>query len=159
MSTLSREKRLSWILVAVGLILLATVIPVVFGRKPDSLVVVAGARDVHYSWFPFGKQVRYEMTEPYPAVTVLKEISDQLTKHGYKPLRNSYLNPGQPSSHVRGWTFFVDGTHTPEEDVEQWLAQWENPRGNVVGYVLQYRSPRGGQANKSELLVYGMLMH
>lgn len=126
------------------------------------LVVVTDARDVHFDTLYGTKQVRYELHEKYPAQATLKEISNRLAEQEWKPLQEDFLGPERPSSHEEGWSFFVDGTITPEEGVRQWLASWTNARGDVVTYCLQYRfppdtTPFGFPGKNTKLLVYGIL--
>ncbi len=148
---LSRKSRFSWAVLAAAMILGGCA-----KQDPKALIVVKGAKDVHYSVVGGSRQIRYEVNQPYPADAALKEISDRLDALGYKPLRDDVLNPGLPSSHVRGWVFFVDGTTKPEEDVQRWIAQWQNSKGSVIEYSLEYRSVSGGPTNRDKLLVYGI---
>jgi hypothetical protein len=83
-----------------------------------------------------------DLREVYPATTSLATISTGLKAAGWKPLREDFLNPGVLSSHVRGWAFFQDGTVSPEQDVHQWLADWEDQQLNLVVYAIQYRTAR-----------------
>lgn len=117
-------------------------------------IILTGAMNMRHDGIAGTKQVKYEIWEPYPACTALKEISAQLTKQDYKPLKKNYLNPGQPSSHVTGWVHFVDRTSKPAEHVDQWLAQWQNAKGHIVQYTFQYRWQSSSPANKRQLIVY-----
>jgi hypothetical protein len=87
------------------------------------------------------RSVGYHVAEPYPAEKVLDLISKRLGDAGWKPLPMDWLNPTIPSSHSRGWTYFLDGTANPGRQVNQWLAQWQDPAGNVVVYALRYSYP------------------
>ena len=113
-------------------------------NKSTSLVVPPQAKGVNYSSNAGIEQVRYELTEKYPAKYALKWINDELTKQGWKPLKDDFRNPGQPSSHVTGWTHFVDSTRKPEETVKLWQSQWSNSRGDIINYDLDYRWPWPG---------------
>ncbi len=111
-------------------------------RMPDraSLIVLPGADAVVFTRRAGSEQVGYQLNQEYPAKAALKEVSDQLAEQGWKPLKEDFLNPGEPSSHVTGWTNFGDGTSQPEQEVFQWLADWTNPDGDVIRYTLQYRT-------------------
>jgi hypothetical protein len=144
MLELSGKRRVWFISLAVAVILMAVVIALACGRTevpPRSLVVMSGARGVVYSSYGGTEQVRYELTEKYPAKHTLKQISDELAEQGFKPLRDDFQNPGHPSSHVTGWNFFTDRTRNRNEAVRRWIAQWSNSSGDVVDYNLEYRWP------------------
>ncbi len=109
----------------------------------DCLIVFPTAREIKYAKYHGTDQVTYKVQADYPADDVLSFISKQLKDKGWKALKEDYLNPGLPSSHVRGWTVFYDATTRPETTVHQWLAEWENETQDVVWYALQYRYPTG----------------
>jgi hypothetical protein len=156
MRILSGRKRLLFVILA------AAALPAILmacnrtAPQPHSLIVLPGAKDVHYGSLKGTDQVRYELQVRYPAKSTLAELSNQLAKQGWKPLKNDFLNPKLPSSHVRGWTFFGDATRKPEETVRAWMADWTDAKGNVVTYALRYRSPVGTSENTSQMEVYGI---
>ena len=141
MSLLSGRKRLQLALLAVAVVLAAAVV-VVRSSRPQSLIVLAGAENVHYGRSEGHRYVRYELKEKYPATAATKEITNRLTKQGFRPFGDE----------IR-WTHFVDDTREPKEDVQQWLVQWASDTENPVDYVLQYRSPVGGPPNTDRLQV------
>ncbi len=69
--------------------------------------------------------------------------------------QGGFLNPGLPSSHVTGWQSFADGTTNPPTFVQQWLADWENSKGDVVVYGLQYRHKDRTTQDSDTLRVFG----
>ena len=87
--------------------------------------------------------VEYEIPVPYPAQNFLAEVSSHLEKRGWKAAETDLLNPSVPSSHIRGWTAFVDETVSPRVAMHQWLADWRNQKGDVVSYALRYSSLAG----------------
>ena len=87
------------------------------------------------------RSVGYHVAEPFPADGVLGLIAQRLSDAGWKPLPTDWLNPTIPSSHSRGWTYFLDGTVKPGRQVNQWMAQWQDTSGNVVVYALRYSYP------------------
>ena len=145
--------------IAVVFSLLAT--PVVHQNGPssqkephsDSLVVFPSASEIKFMKFQGTDQVTYKVQTTYPADEVISFISMKLRRQGWRPLREDYLNPGLPTSHVRGWTEFRDMTTHPETDVHQWLAQWDNKAGDVAWYTLRYRYPEGKSPDLNTLLV------
>lgn len=121
----------------------------------DALIVIPSATKVHYYRKVGGiDQVTYQLKEEYPASNIISEISEKLEKNGWQPLEEDFLNPGLPSSHVRGWTDFVDGTRKPEIKVHQWLAQWKDKQVNIVAYVFLYEYTINDRPNLSTLKVY-----
>jgi hypothetical protein len=110
-------------------------------QLPPSIVVPAGATDVHPETKPDGETgVTYTVREEFPADDVLRQIRAGLPAPEWRPLSDDWLNPGMRSSQERGWTNFSDLTKTPRSEVHQWLAQWQDSRGNVVVYALRYDS-------------------
>lgn len=100
------------------------------------------ARDVQRESQPGGASVvRYTIEAPYPAKEFVNRLSAHFEKSGWKPLEHDWLNPTIPSSHRRGWTYFVDATKKPQEGIHQWMAQWTNEKGDIAAYGLQYASP------------------
>lgn len=106
----------------------------------DDLIVIKGAKDVKYYNLHGTEQVSYQVSMAYPASRALVEISERLKARGWKPLEEDYLNPGLPSSHVRGWGSFIDGTKPSNPLIYQWLADWKNNHGDIVRYGLRYES-------------------
>jgi hypothetical protein len=114
------------------------------GSGTTAFIVLRNAEGVQYVTFQGTRQMRYEFIEPYPAKAALKAISGQLKSSAWKPLQNSYLQPSRPSSHVTGWQEFQDASKTPWVNVRQWMAEWTNPKGDVVMYTLRYEWPNDG---------------
>jgi hypothetical protein len=96
-------------------------------------------------------QLSYKLKKDYPASSVLKEISTQLEGAGWQPLKKDYLNPGLPSSYVKGWSDFEDATRPPTTiKVYQWKGSWQDKYGNIVTYIFIYEYPK----NKKKKLSY-----
>jgi hypothetical protein len=106
---------------------------------PGYLVISDAATNVKHIHAHGQDQIVYNVEEDYPANNVLRTIALQLETLGWKPLKEDFLNPGQPSSHVRGWEYFVDESKYPTTSVRGWLANWENESHDVVTYALEYR--------------------
>jgi hypothetical protein len=109
---------------------------------PSELLPLPGAHKASAHTQPEGSVwVHYDLIEPYPAEATLRAIRERLASLGWSPLAYDWLNPTIPSSHTRGWTDFFDGAHKPKRMVDQWLAQWQKPSGELVLYELRYDSP------------------
>jgi hypothetical protein len=113
------------------------------GKSPASLLVYSKAEQVRYDDKDGAWWVYYNVQTEYPAEEVLQFIRTELERQGWQPLKEDALNPGLPSSHVRGWQDYVDGRTSPKTQVHKWLAQWQNAQGDVVVYSLRYQHPKG----------------
>ena len=111
---------------------------------PSYFVVVAGAQNVKHRHFNGQDELFYTIESEYPADAVLNPIKANLAELVWKPLAEDYLNPGIPSSNVRGWDYFVDESTHPRTSVRSWLAQWQNANGDVMIYSLEYRCKDDG---------------
>jgi hypothetical protein len=119
-----------------------------------ALIVLDGAKQLSRGPGAYGSfHVAYALAEKYPASNAIQRISSRLKALGWKPLHDDWLNPGLPSSHVRGWTDFVDFTATPMRHVHQWGAQWQDKAGNIVGYDLRYSYPESGAPDFQSLWI------
>lgn len=120
----------------------------------DPLIVLDGSQNVsigqgaNESWY-----VSYVLRQKYPASSVIDAISTRLRRNGWHALEKDWLNPDFPSSHVRGWTEYVDATVAPNHQVHHWLGQWEDADENIAAYSFEYRYPVG--VPNSELWVNG----
>jgi len=110
-------------------------------RLPDFFVVVSGATEVQHSIFQGKDQITYRLQVPYPAADVLRTINTRLNQTGWQPLKEDWLNPGLPTSHVRGWFYFEDLTTKPSTSVRGWNGDWKNSAHDVLTYTLEYRCP------------------
>lgn len=119
-----------------------------------ALIVLDGATQVRRDPGAYGSfGVAYALTEKHPASNAIQQISSRLKSVGWKPLKDDWLNPGLPSSHVRGWTDFIDGTKVPMVQVHQWGAQWQDKSGNIVDYTLRYSYPESGTPDLQSLWI------
>jgi hypothetical protein len=119
-----------------------------------SLIVLPGANEVKFEKSNGADQVSYKLQVDYPAESVLEVIRSRLAKQGWKTLQEDFLNPGLPSSHVRGWTDLEDWSKEPKTHVHQWLAQWQNNSGDIVLYTLQYRYPKDKPPDMRNLQIH-----
>jgi len=122
----------------------------------EALIVLDGATRVEHGRGAYGSLfVSFSFTEAYPAPKAIQQISSHLRDLAWVPLKEDWLNPGLPSSHVRGWTDFGDNTGNSPRHVHQWGAQWQDSRGNLVAYSLRYAYPEGGPRELRSLWVNG----
>lgn len=128
------------------------------GKPSAALVVVGGAKDVTYTTNNGADLVSYNLKVAFPANEVIKEITSKLAEQGYKPLKESFLNPGIPSSMERGWSEYADATKTPKRTVHQWNTDWSNDAGEIVSYMLRYEYPEGKDKNLTNLEVSAIHM-
>jgi hypothetical protein len=105
---------------------------------PSFFVVVPRATGVKQSVFQGKDQIIYHVQSEYPADDVLSRISARLKKLGWEPLKEDWLNPGLPSSHIRGWTYYEDETTKPATSVRAWNADWESSTHDILIYILDY---------------------
>jgi hypothetical protein len=106
---------------------------------PSFFIVARGATEVRQTRWQGHDQIVYRIQASYPAADVLKTIAERLGQLGWKPLKEDWLNPGLPSSHVRGWTYYEDETTKPATSVRAWGAEWENGDHDILSYDLYYR--------------------
>jgi hypothetical protein len=108
---------------------------------PPELVIPPGALQVS-TWVDWrATTVHFRLVSAFPATDYLSSVSKHLEGGGWKPLPEDWLNPNVSSSHIQGWTYFLDKTAIPPSGVHQWLADWQSPSGDIVSYRLRYSSP------------------
>lgn len=111
------------------------------GTSPDFFVVVPRATGVKQSVFQGKDQIIYHVETDYPADDVVSAITGRLRQLGWEPLKEDFLNPGQPTSQARGWTYFVDSTTKPPTSVHAWNGEWQNTSHDILVYFLTYKCP------------------
>ena len=113
------------------------------------LFVYPEAYDVKFTTTPAGfTQMSYLINAVYPAVEIIDDINLKLKNGGWIPQREDFMNPGTPTSHVRGWTSFIDASRKPKKAVFSWSAQWKNKNGDLIHYDLRYHQ---GENDDKEL--------
>jgi hypothetical protein len=108
-------------------------------KLPAGLVLLPGAQQVTHGGDDRSVSIGYEVDLPFPAGALLDAVNRALGEH-WPPLNDLWLNPGVPSSHVTGWTYFPDGRH-------YWSGQWRSADDRMVEYVLQYQSATPGDGH------------
>jgi hypothetical protein len=122
------------------------------------LIILDNATFITYNLVDGGSiQLSYKLKQDYPALSALSDIKTQLEATGWSPLKEDYLNLGQPPSHVTGWNDFEDTTSKQGTFiVHQWLGSWEDKNGNIVTYQFRYAYPKNDKKNLSDLQIYAI---
>jgi hypothetical protein len=124
-------------------------------NKSKALIILKNAEGTFYDLRDGGSiQLSYKLIADYPASSVLTEISTQLEGAGWHPLKEDFLNPGQPSSHVRGWSNFEDASRAPTKIGYSWMGSWEDKYRNIVTYIFIYQYPKNKKRNLSVLQIH-----
>lgn len=107
---------------------------------PPHLQPLPGATIEAYGSSANGTVVRYHVTSCYPPTRELRAIAARIPS-GWSPRRDDALNPGSPTSIVRGWYTAAEQSQGVYFDLHQWSGQWQNARGDLLQYDLVYREP------------------
>jgi len=110
-------------------------------RLRSFFVVVPSATGIKQSVFQGKDQIIYHVHAEYPADDVINAIKVRVRQLGWEPLKEDWLNPGLPTSQVRGWTYFEDWTTRPRTSVQSWNGEWQNQSGDILQYMLTYTCP------------------
>jgi hypothetical protein len=119
----------------------------------DSLIVLPGASNISYGKVNNTDQVWYTLKVEHPASDVINGLQKKIDDQGWMALKEDYLNPGMPTSAVRGWSKFDDVSKQPHTVVHSWNSDWQNKKGDVLRYHLNYRHPINEQPDMSSLTV------
>jgi hypothetical protein len=115
------------------------------GKHSASLLIAPSAIDPKYLAYPDGReQLTYVVDTEYPAESTIAFLSTQLRNQRWTALREDFMNPGIPTSEVRGWTQFGDASREPRASVRAWACDWEDEAHNITLYMLEYRYPMSG---------------
>ena len=107
-------------------------------ESSTALLLDPSATDVLSSERGGTDQLSYHVDAKFPASNVIGWISQKLREAGWQPLAYDFLNPKIPSSQVRGWEEFLDGTSQPMSCIHQWLGNWKDASGDIVTYAFRY---------------------
>ena len=121
-----------------------------------SLIIVSGSMNVRYSKLNGMDQVRYKVLANYPALEIIEQIDSKLRNTGWKILEKDFMNPDIPTSHIRGWKSYIDGTKNPEREVHVWSSDWKNQKGDVLSYSFKYSYP---MKKKEDYLILNKLFN
>ncbi len=126
-------------------------------RNP-SLLIYPNSENIYYKVSGSVEQISFKSEIEYPAHPIIEWLKKDLKAKGWQPLKESFLNPGIPSSIVKGWESYIDQATNPNQKVHQWITDWSNPSGDILTYGLQYRYPENGDKNMNTIFVYGNYM-
>jgi hypothetical protein len=118
-----------------------------------SLIVLPGALNINYAKVNNTDQVTYNLKVAYPAPEVISQLLKKTSDMGWSPLKEDFLNPGLPTSIVRGWSDYEDASRKPNTKVHSWQTDWQNKNGDVLIYGLKYRYPLNSQPDMSSMNV------
>jgi hypothetical protein len=124
-------------------------------KRHPSLLIYPDSRNIHYNVSRTIEQLSFTTEIRFPAQPFIEWLTRELQLQGWHPLKESFLNPGTPSSMTTGWESFIDGTTIPNQEVHQWIADWSNSSGDILTYGIQYRYPENGVVDLETLFVYG----
>lgn len=122
----------------------------------DSLIVIKDASNAKFAKMNGTQQVVYSIIEPYPALNIISEIDNKLKTMGWRALEKDWLNPQIPTSHVRGWTTYIDETKNDNKEVHLWCSNWTNPQNDMLVYSLTYSRQLETDSIMSDLTVVGI---
>jgi hypothetical protein len=130
--------------------------PAIYNHS-KAFIVLKNAGGTFYDLRDDGSiQLSYKIKENYPASSALSEISTQLKATGWQPVKEDILNPGLPSSHVKGWSDFENASRQPTTIDHQWMGSWEDKYGNIVTYIFLYQYPKTEKKNLSNLQIHAI---
>ena len=95
-------------------------------------------------------ECHYFLDAKYPAEEFISQIHSYYEKQGFQPQKEDYLNPGMPTSEVRGWGNFLDQKGIK---IFSWNSQWKDLNGNYIHLLLEYKEPMAGYDIKNQKTV------
>ena len=114
-------------------------------KHSESLLIAPSAINPKYLAYSDGReQLIYMVDTEYPAESTVAFLSTQLRNQRWTALREDFMNPGIPTSEVRGWTQFEDRSEEPRATVRAWSCDWEDKAHDITIYGLSYRYPMSG---------------
>jgi hypothetical protein len=119
----------------------------------SSLIVLPGASSINYARVNKTDQVTYNLKAEYPATEIINQLLKKTADAGWSPLKEDFLNPGLPTSVVRGWSDYEDMSKKPNTKVHSWQTDWQNISGDVLIYGFKYRYPINTQPDMSSMAV------
>ena len=118
----------------------------------SNLYVPKDATRIKYSTLQGSYQVSYINIEPFPGGDHISAIVQHMQSHGWRRLEEDFLNPGLKPALTRTgniaikWESYLDG----DQDVAQWIEDWEDSENNIVRYGLKYVHPTNRKFGFSE---------
>jgi len=132
-------------------------------RRSSGMVLFDGAQDVKYyrNHDRSGREelegISYLVDAQFPAERMICQVTSELTRAGWRPLRRTHDDGATPSSFLQGWRVIINRRGFPDEHhVDLWDAEWVNGDGDLLSYSLTYRYPSRGTANRTQVRVGGI---
>lgn len=122
-------------------------------KYSESLIILSGATNIDYAKVNKTDQVTFNLKADYPAAGIIDQLLKGTSDMGWTPLKEDFLNPGLPTSIVRGWSYYEDASRKPYTKVHSWQTDWQNKNGDVLIYRLRYRYPLNSQPEMSSMSV------
>jgi hypothetical protein len=94
------------------------------------------------------------LAAPVPAQEQIGQVLAHMAQHGWTAQGEDALNPGIPTSTVRGWTSYIDARHPSRTRRYVWTGEWRNAQGDLASYVFSYVIPENGAEALSRMQVY-----
>jgi len=114
-------------------------------KHSESLLIAPSAINPKYLAYSDGReQLTYTVDIEYPAESTIAFLSTQLRNQRWIALREDFMNPGIPTSEVRGWMQFEDRAQESRATVRSWACDWEDGTHDITLYYLVYRYPITG---------------
>jgi hypothetical protein len=106
------------------------------------------------------ERVSYVVPTAHPASDFIERMAAEAARRGWRPLAESYFNPGTRSSYVEGWKKYVAGglQNDPKRNVYRWWAQWLKPDGSILDLTLLYEYGLNERAKLDSLYVGASIM-
>ena len=108
----------------------------------ESLIIPPGGENINYYKMKGTDQVQFQIKERFPASSIIQYIDTKLKDMGWSHLEYDFMNPDIHTSHISGWTSYIEGTKNPELEVKAWSSDWKNEKGDIVRYFFMYSSPK-----------------
>ena len=112
-------------------------LPVYLRPLSGATQVVAAGKDGDFA-------VHYDLAVCYPAWSELGRLQERLPRE-WAPRKENFLNPGIPTSQVRGWQHYEDATTEPHTYVDHWSGEWDDQSGRILTLDLMYRARTAGE--------------
>jgi hypothetical protein len=120
-----------------------------------ALLILPAAQRIQHTAGP-QESLNYDAQEMCPASQSIAQITHHLEEIGWKPLTEDFLNPGIPTSLVRGWTAYQDDVR--RRYVWQWQGQWESDKGEIATYDLKYTNAPGNTTCEGPLHIAAFVL-
>lgn len=103
------------------------------------------AEKVNYYTLGGAYQVSYNVKICFPAAAFIDKMVKAMSQREWKRLEFDHNNPEIKLNHAKKpaeWSYFIDASKKTQEDVWQWIDDWKDSSGNIIRYLLMYRTAR-----------------